>query len=128
LVRRRAHHRLDGRRRQGVARSHPRRDRRGGPRRRPHLARPTPLGHRLLGQGTPAGETLVMALQSIQMSARMSAFLPRVVTRALAGAALLACVVAPASATKIDRVMSPGGIEIWLVHEPTVPLIAMDFA
>src|SRR5262249_61125862 len=36
--------------------------------------------------------------------------------------------VAPAAATKIDRVVSPAGIEIWLVQEPTVPLIAMDFA
>jgi zinc protease len=35
---------------------------------------------------------------------------------------------APAAATKIDRVVSPAGIEIWLVQEPTVPLIAMDFA
>jgi zinc protease len=50
------------------------------------------------------------------------------VARALVGAALLVAAVAPAAATKIDRVVSPAGIEIWLVHEPTVPLIAMDFA
>lgn len=46
------------------------------------------------------------------------------------GAALavaLAC--APASAaTKIERVVSPGGIEAWLVREPAVPLIAVNFA
>ena len=30
--------------------------------------------------------------------------------------------------TKIERVVSPGGIEAWLVREPAVPLIAMDFA
>jgi zinc protease len=35
---------------------------------------------------------------------------------------------APASATTIERVVSPGGIEAWLVHEPAVPLIAMEFA
>jgi len=35
---------------------------------------------------------------------------------------------APASATTIERVVSPGGIEAWLVHEPAVPLIALDFA
>jgi zinc protease len=35
---------------------------------------------------------------------------------------------APASATTIERVVSPGGIEAWLVHEPAIPLIAMDFA
>ena len=35
---------------------------------------------------------------------------------------------APRSATKIERVVSPGGIEAWLVREPAVPLIAIDFA
>jgi zinc protease len=40
----------------------------------------------------------------------------------------LVAAAAPAAATKIDRVVSPAGIEIWLVQEPTVPLIAMDFA
>lgn len=45
---------------------------------------------------------------------------------ALAVAALLA--IGPAHATTIERVVSPGGIEAWLVREPTVPLIALDFA
>ncbi|HEY4920233.1 MAG TPA: pitrilysin family protein [Xanthobacteraceae bacterium] len=54
--------------------------------------------------------------------------LPRFVARAAAGAAFLLAAAAPASATKIDRVVSPGGIAFWLVQEPTVPLIAMDFA
>jgi zinc protease len=35
---------------------------------------------------------------------------------------------APAHATTIERVVSPGGIEAWLVREPAVPLIAMQFA
>jgi zinc protease len=35
---------------------------------------------------------------------------------------------APASATTIERLVSPGGIEAWLVHEPAVPVIALDFA
>jgi zinc protease len=36
---------------------------------------------------------------------------------------------APAAhATKIERVISAGGIEAWLVRETSVPLIAMDFA
>jgi zinc protease len=48
--------------------------------------------------------------------------------RALLGASLLLAAAAPAAATKIDRVVSPAGIEIWLVQEPSVPLIAMDFA
>jgi zinc protease len=48
---------------------------------------------------------------------------------AILGAAFAAIVFCtPASATKIERVVSPGGIEAWLVREPAVPLIAMDFA
>ena len=34
----------------------------------------------------------------------------------------------PASATTIERVISPGGIEAWLVKDPSVPLIAMNFS
>jgi zinc protease len=58
----------------------------------------------------------------------MLAAFPRLAARALAGATLLLAAVAPACATHIERVISPGGIEVWLVQEPTVPLIAMDFA
>jgi len=36
--------------------------------------------------------------------------------------------VSPAAATKVQRVVTPGGIEAWLVREPSVPLIAVDFA
>jgi zinc protease len=44
-------------------------------------------------------------------------------------AALLALAAPSAAhATTIERVVSPGGIEAWLVHEPAVPLIAIDFA
>jgi zinc protease len=42
--------------------------------------------------------------------------------------ALAAALAAPAQATTIERVVSPGGIEAWLVREPSVPLIAMEFA
>ena len=34
----------------------------------------------------------------------------------------------PASATTIERVISPGGIEAWLVKDSSVPLIAMNFS
>ncbi len=34
----------------------------------------------------------------------------------------------PARATTIQRVVSAGGIEAWLVQEPAVPLISVDFA
>jgi len=43
--------------------------------------------------------------------------------------ALTVALVAPASAaTEVERVVSPLGIEAWLVHSPTAPLIAIDFA
>src|SRR5262249_52542067 len=48
------------------------------------------------------------------------------VALALGAAAFLFAV--PARATTIERVVSPGGIEAWLVNEPAVPLIAMEFA
>ncbi len=35
---------------------------------------------------------------------------------------------ARASPTTVERVVSPGGIEAWLVEEHTVPLVAMEFA
>jgi zinc protease len=34
----------------------------------------------------------------------------------------------PAAATNIERVMSPGGIEAWLVREPAIPIIALHFS
>src|SRR5258707_11126383 len=41
---------------------------------------------------------------------------------------VLILIAGEASATTIQRVLSPHGIEAWLVEEPTVPLIAMSFA
>jgi zinc protease len=41
---------------------------------------------------------------------------------------LVLTVAAPASATTIERIVSPGGIEAWLVREPAVPLVVVDFA
>lgn len=46
----------------------------------------------------------------------------------LAAALVLLCVSATQAATKIERVVSPGGIEAWLVRDQSVPLIAMNFA
>jgi zinc protease len=46
---------------------------------------------------------------------------------AAAAAALLTLAAAPAHATQIERVVSPGGIEAWVVREPS-PLIAVEFA
>ena len=55
---------------------------------------------------------------------------PHAVLRYAAAAilAFAASAAAPAHATTIERVLSPGGIEAWLVREPAVPLIAIDFA
>jgi zinc protease len=46
---------------------------------------------------------------------------------AIAAAVLLGLAVPSANATHIERVVSPGGIEAWVVHEPS-PLIALEFA
>ena len=50
-----------------------------------------------------------------------------VCARAFAVAALM-LLLPSAQATTIERVISPGGIEAWLVRDKTVPLIAMDYA
>ena len=34
----------------------------------------------------------------------------------------------PAGATTVQRVVSPGGISAWLVQEPSLPLVALNFA
>jgi len=47
---------------------------------------------------------------------------------AIVAAATMVLFPLAAQATKIEQVMSPGGIEIWLVRDATVPLIALDFA
>lgn len=43
-------------------------------------------------------------------------------------ALLLTALSVPAGAAKIERVVSPGGIEFWLVRDSTVPLVAIEFA
>jgi zinc protease len=59
----------------------------------------------------------------------MAPALPRsIVRRAVVALLALPLLAAPALATTIERVVSPGGIEAWLVHEPAVPMIAVDFA
>lgn len=53
------------------------------------------------------------------------------VRAALGALALVATLTAfpiSASATKIERIVSPSGIPAWLVYDPSVPLIAFDFA
>lgn len=52
----------------------------------------------------------------------------RVLLLALIVVGLSAGLAPPAFATKIERVVSPSGIEAWLVREPAIPMIAMEFA
>jgi zinc protease len=54
--------------------------------------------------------------------------LRRALSGALVVAGTLAASLLPAGATTIERIVSPGGIVAWLVREPSVPLIALDFA
>jgi zinc protease len=51
-----------------------------------------------------------------------------VLRRAMVAIVALIVSAAPALATTIERVVSPGGVEAWLVREPAVPLVAVDFA
>ena len=52
----------------------------------------------------------------------------RLLTWVAAAIAPVLASAAPAGATTIERVVSPGGIEAWLVHESALPLIAVEFA
>ena len=47
---------------------------------------------------------------------------------AFAAAAFAGLAVPAAAATKIERIVSPGGIEAWLVQDSTVPLVSLQFA
>lgn len=67
------------------------------------------------------------------MMAPLSVFARKAAVRAFFVRGLLAVALAvplawPAAATDIQRVVSPSGIEAWLVREPSVPLVAMEFA
>src|SRR3974390_2165315 len=86
------------------------------------MARQEAIGHRLPDQRhhgdgcRRCGEGLVVLVRGAVLSLL------------IALVAFVVASVAPAHATTIERVVSPGGIEAWLVHEPSVPLIAIDFA
>ena len=61
----------------------------------------------------------------MRLFARMAA---RLAATAFIAAMLVDTGVQSATATTIERVTSPGGIEVWVVRDPAVPLIAVDFA
>jgi len=58
----------------------------------------------------------------------VNAFASTIFCRAAAAMVALALSAAPAPATTIEHVVSPGGVEAWLVREHAVPLIAVDVA
>jgi zinc protease len=64
----------------------------------------------------------------LQRARARSAKIRSTVLSALVLVAALTAFPLSASATKIERIVSPGGIMAWLVQEPSVPLIAFDFA
>jgi hypothetical protein len=54
---------------------------------------------------------------------------PRFASSVFACAALLLLAATPShAAAKIQRLVSPGGIEAWFVQDATVPVIAMEYA
>ena len=113
---------LEHRGHQELAGAHSRRHRRTGARCRAEMAGQEALGDRLSDQGHYAqarGETLVSFLIT-----RRAAL--------IGGAAALALTSLASSpsqaAAKIQRLVSPGGIEAWFVQDATVPLIAMEYA
>jgi zinc protease len=81
------------------------------------------LGDRISDQGSRSearGEALVNYF-------RIGA--ERLALSLIAGATLLAMAATPShAAAKIQRLVSPGGIEAWFVQDATVPLIAMEYA
>ena len=62
------------------------------------------------------------------MNAASCALTRRVLSRLAVALVALPLITAAARATTIERVVSEGGIEAWLVREPAVPMIAVDFA
>ena len=60
---------------------------------------------------------------------RLSIGAQRLASSLIAGAVLLSLAATPShAAAKIQRLVSPGGIEAWFVQDATVPLIAMEYA
>jgi zinc protease len=72
------------------------------------------------------GEEVVMAIAS--RSNIFTRNLRAVAALALVAGALIVFAIPARAATAVERVVSPGGIEAWLVREPSIPLIAIDFA
>src|SRR5207248_9711354 len=120
----RVHDRRVGHSGPGLAGPSPRGHGRTSPERGAPLVRQAAFSDRLPHQGTPdRGETPV----SIHSPPPIRRLLQGGASALLAAAALLMLAPVHAGATTIERVVTPAGIEVWLVRGPTVPLIAIDF-
>ena len=74
---------------------------------------------------TTSHQTCPMTSRKVSLTARAR----RMALIVAAGIALLPIATAPSqAATKIQHLISPGGIEAWFVQDATVPLIAMEYA
>src|SRR5438874_375487 len=123
MVWRGAHDRWIRRTGSDLAGPHPRGDCRTGTGRRAAMVRQTAIRDGLSRQGcSDRGETTVSieVLPSVVRLIRGSR-----IALVLAAAALLSPLAA--RATNIERVTTPAGIEVWLVRDSTVPLIAIEF-
>src|SRR5262249_8335768 len=88
-----------------------------------------PLGDRLSHKRqSPGGETLVNVSALRRVATRTVFALTTVAAPALVPTAMLALATSPAAAMTIERVVSPGGIEAWLVRDTTLPMIALEFS
>src|SRR5262249_21333702 len=122
VVRRLARDRRHRRAGAHLARAHQGDQRRCAARGCASLARQAPLGDRLSGQGNgPGGEALVSA------AAFRRCAVPHLLV-ALIVALVLGFFAPAARAMTVEGVVSPGGIEAWLVSDHTLPLIVVDFA
>src|SRR6476659_584986 len=114
MVRHHADHRRIGQRRPALAGPDPRRHCRTGARCRAAMARQAAFRHRLFDQGRqPAGGEAIMT---------------RFVASLLFAAITLIVGAHEASAMTMEKIVSPAGIEAWLVREKAVPLITLNYA
>src|SRR5216110_2069104 len=92
------------------------------------MARQEAFGDRISDQGCP-DQGICAETRGEALVTRLFIGAPRFASAIAAGAALLILASTPSlAAAKIQRLISPGGIEAWFVQDATVPLIAMEYA
>jgi zinc protease len=76
------------------------------------MAEPPPLGHeQFIATAARDGEAVVR----------------KFFAGALMAVAFAAAVSTPAAAAKIEKIVTPGGIEVWHVRDDTLPMVSMEF-